>query len=240
MLNNDTSTVPVLMEHLKRQNISGRQWTDYVYDKKNTNQSRDAVLKTVRGFSVWFRESFPYYYDQCLVCSNRDDNDYLGTVYPTVEERSYQASRTELYVCGSCNSTSRFPRYNDVSKVLHTRRGRCGEYSVLMMLFLKGLGYTTRWVVDREDHVWTEIQLFDDSWVHIDPCEASVDEPLLYQSWGKNQTFIFAYSHDNIVDVTFQYTSNATAVFERRQQEGVNQSYFDSALNTARVLLQKE
>jgi len=82
--------------------------------------------------------------------------------------------------------------------------------------------------------------LFDDSWVHIDPCEASVDEPLLYQSWGKNQTFIFAYSHDNIVDVTFQYTSNATAVFERRQQEGVNQSYFDSALNTARVLLQKE
>ena len=27
-------------------------------------------------------------------------------------------------------------------------------------------------------------------WVHLDPCEAAVDEPLLYESWGKNQTYI--------------------------------------------------
>ena len=40
-----------------------------------------------------------------------------------------------------------------MSQVLETRRGRCGEYSVLMMLFLDALQYDTRWVVDRDDHV---------------------------------------------------------------------------------------
>lgn len=32
-------------------------------------------------------------------------------------------------------------------------------------------------------------------WVHIDPCEAAVDEPLIYQSWGKNQTYIISYEY---------------------------------------------
>ncbi|KAJ1399996.1 hypothetical protein B484DRAFT_406144, partial [Ochromonadaceae sp. CCMP2298] len=118
--------------------------------------------------------------------------------------------------------------------VLDTRRGRCGEYSVLMMRFLEGLGYTARWVVDREDHVWTEIQISDGAWVHIDPCEAVVDEPLLYQSWGKDQTFIFAYSGLDIEDVTFSYTTNASAVLERRRAEGVNKTYLNSTLDSAR------
>jgi len=30
-------------------------------------------------------------------------------------------------------------------------------------------------------------------WVHLDPCEAAVDQPLLYQDWGKKQTFIMAF-----------------------------------------------
>ena len=40
-----------------------------------------------------------------------------------------------------------------MSKIIETKRGRCGEYSVLMLLFLKNLGYDARWVVDWEDHV---------------------------------------------------------------------------------------
>jgi transglutaminase-like putative cysteine protease len=38
-------------------------------------------------------------------------------------------------------------------QVLDTRRGRCGEYSVLVLHMLQALGYTARWVVDRDDHV---------------------------------------------------------------------------------------
>lgn len=29
-------------------------------------------------------------------------------------------------------------------------------------------------------------------WTHLDPCEASVNEPLLYQGWGKKQSYILA------------------------------------------------
>jgi transglutaminase-like putative cysteine protease len=37
--------------------------------------------------------------------------------------------------------------------MLSTRQGRCGEYSVLALHTLRALGYTARWVVDRDDHV---------------------------------------------------------------------------------------
>ena len=42
-----------------------------------------------------------------------------------------------------------------IFKVLETRKGRCGEYSVLMMRFLEELGYDSKWVVDWADHVRT-------------------------------------------------------------------------------------
>jgi hypothetical protein len=111
------------------------------------------------------------------------------------------------------------------------------------------LGYKKlRWVVDWADHVWVDIRLGDsigssnDSasgrWVHCDPCEASIDEPLLYEGWGKNQTYILAfYDPFNrnavdggdlpvgddvfrfpvIEDVTASYTTdNDEVVFDRR------------------------
>jgi hypothetical protein len=152
MLINDTSTVPVLKAFLQRQVIHNKHWGEYRYDAA---VERNQTLHTVRQLAVWFRDEFPYYYDGCLHCLNTQHNAYLGTVFPTKEEQRYQASRTELYTCSECNTTSRFARYNDVKKILDTRRGRCGEYSVLMMLFLTSLDYTARWVVDREDHVST-------------------------------------------------------------------------------------
>ena len=40
-----------------------------------------------------------------------------GTTFPFINEQSYLASRTELYLCSSCNETSRFARYNNITKV---------------------------------------------------------------------------------------------------------------------------
>lgn len=71
--------------------------------------------------------------------------------------------------CGRCCILAEH-RYVAVSKVLETRRGRCGEYSVLMMRLLEVLGYSCRWVVDWSDHVWVEARV-GGKWVHIDPCE---------------------------------------------------------------------
>jgi hypothetical protein len=54
-------------------------------------------------------------------------------------------------------------------------------------------------------------------WVHLDPCEAAVDEPRLYASWGKKHTYVVAVGSDGMCDVTAKYATNLTAALERRQ-----------------------
>ena len=86
---------------------------------------------------------------------------------------------------------------------------------------LQLLGYDVRYVVDWADHVWCEVMLEgDDKPVHVDPCEAVVDEPLIYQNWGKNQTFIIAFPMTNqsqaVVDATSHYTTQYEASVQRR------------------------
>jgi len=156
-----------------------------------------------------------------MVDDDNEDNDnfsFVGYVAPSQSERLGNASRTELYRCRSCSAFTRFPRYNKALWVTQTRRGRCGEYSMLLYRMLRALGYKRiRWVVDWADHVWVEAFLGDDivgvvrsnndsisnkgnekkkkrgRWVHLDPCEAAIDNPLLYSSWGKNQTYLVAF-----------------------------------------------
>ena len=91
-----------------------------------------------------------------------------------------------------------------------SKRGRCGEYSMCALAIFESLGYKARWIVDWADHLWVEV-LVAGKWVHCDPCEASVNEPLLYQGWGKNQTYIIAFGRDHIEDVTGAYTSDLAA-----------------------------
>jgi hypothetical protein len=122
---------------------------------------------------------------------------FVGYIYPDADELRGKASRTELFRCHSCREFTRFPRFNSATAVLEHRRGRCGEYSMLLFRFLRALGHECRWVVDWSDHVWTEISLTavgqHQRWVHLDPCEAAVDQNLLYQEWGKKQTYILGF-----------------------------------------------
>jgi hypothetical protein len=154
-----------------------------------------------------------------------DDDDsgtFLGYIYPSELEVKGKASRTELYHCHKCGSFTRFPRFNSALDIIQSKRGRCGEYSLLLYRFLRALNHDCRWVVDWADHVWSEVLIgvnngtkkgssvrttaFTSSngseqtqqqqnlprWIHLDPCEAAVDKPLLYEEWGKKQTYILA------------------------------------------------
>ena len=58
-----------------------------------------------------------------------------------------------------------------------------------------------RWVFDTTDHVWCEAKLGGE-WVHLDPCEASLGEPEIYQGWGKNGTLVVSFSERHAEDVT--------------------------------------
>lgn len=176
-----------------------------------------------------------------------EDVSFIGYLFPSKNERLGNASRTELYRCRSCDSFTRFPRYNKALWVTSTRRGRCGEYSMLLYRFLRSLGYEKlRWVVDWADHVWVDVRLGENTtrWVHCDPCEASIDEPLLYEGWGKNQTFIIAFFvpfnnsedlHDIdslrfplIEDVTHNYTTDEISVI--RDRRGISNEFITETI----------
>ena len=97
-------------------------------------------------------------------CSDEDDEDddddqstFLGYIYTDEYEAVGKASRTELYHCHKCRSFTRFPRYNSAFDIIQSRRGRCGEYSLLLYRFLRALNHDARWVVDWADHVWAEV-----------------------------------------------------------------------------------
>lgn len=170
--------------------------------------------------------------DQSMSPTDEEDNThFVGYVYPTNEEILGNASRTEIYLCKHCHGFTRFPRYNSVHDIIRNGRGRCGEYAMLLYRILKSLGHNARWVVDWSDHVWVEILLpsgsssGQDEWVHLDPCEAAVDKPLLYQEWGKNQTYIVAFHGSNsldmfpaIEDVTSSYTTDKAGIMTRREE----------------------
>jgi hypothetical protein len=224
-----------LLGFLKAQNISGLPWTDYQFA---ASAEETVTLTSLKKFLVWFRDEFPYYYDACLHCGNSVNNSYYGVVYPTEDERSHQAGVVELYLCGNeqCASTSRFARFNSVLKMLQTRRGRCGEYSVLVMRMLLLLGYQARWTVDWADHVWAEVRI-GGRWVHVDPCEAAVDEPLIYQGWGKKQTYVVAYSFTEAEDVTSKYTTDSDGIVERRSKDGESLESIAEVLEAATIQL---
>ncbi|CAB9527779.1 (N-acetyl-beta-glucosaminyl)asparagine amidase [Seminavis robusta] len=247
--------------------------------------SAEEQLKTLQHFLDWFRSLFPYYYDRCVHCgaSMKDDrakegttNDtqdkdddgddsgtYLGQMCPSVDELKIgKASRVEVYQCHKCQKVYGFPRFNAAWSIVQTKRGRCGEYSILLYRMLRALGHanTARYVVDWADHVWVELQRQQQSadhsdkddqakygWIHLDPCEAAVDNPLLYQSWGKKATYLIALyapteaSKDVssvIEDVTNRYTSDSwDQIGERRQAHGETNSGIQQAIDECTVLL---
>jgi hypothetical protein len=175
---------------------------------------------------------------------------FIGYIYPSDDELEGKASRTELYHCHDCREYTRFPRYNSARHVLESRRGRCGEYSMLLYRFLRALGHPSRWVVDWSDHVWAEV-LLGGRWVHLDPCEAAVDQNLLYQDWGKKQTYIlgFAAPHDEhllmdgaptplVEDITATYTSDSWEVICQRRDE--SETEIQTSIRRAIVELQKK
>jgi peptide-N4-(N-acetyl-beta-glucosaminyl)asparagine amidase len=83
-----------------------------------------------------------------------------------------------LSLCKPC----RFARYNDPSILLQTRRGRCGEWANCFVLCCRALGLDARYILDFTDHVWAEYYSAQlGRWVHLDPCEAAYDQPLLYE-----------------------------------------------------------
>ncbi|OMO96376.1 Transglutaminase-like protein [Corchorus olitorius] len=165
----------------------------------------------------WFKKSFSWVNaPPCEGCGNETTGQGMGNALSS--EIQYGATRVELYRCNICSRVTRFPRYNDPLKLVETRKGRCGEWANCFTLYCRAFGYESRLVVDFTDHVWTEC--YSDvlgRWMHLDPCEAIYDRPLLYEKgWDKKLNYVIAIAKDGVYDVTKRYTRKWHEVLSRR------------------------
>lgn len=178
--------------------------TDLLYHEKN-------MLKLMR----WFKESFFKWFDKpkCQFCYS--STKFKGLNHDITEENVKYA---EIYECENCNLITDFKRYSICEQLLNTREGRCGEWANCFTLFCRALGWEARLVVDKTDHVWTEVwSIQQNRWIHCDPCETALDKPLLYEKgWGKKLSYVLAYSNEEVQDVTWRYTENSNNVLRRR------------------------
>ncbi|GIL60556.1 hypothetical protein Vafri_15101 [Volvox africanus] len=160
----------------------------------------------------WFKTEFFTWVDTlpCSRCGSTATQPG-GAAQPLAEERAGMAERVELHYCSACGAATRFPRFNNPGKLLQEgcRRGRCGEWANAFLLCCRAAGLTARYVSDWSDHVWTEYYSHSmRRWVHLDACEGSYDQPLLYEAgWGKAVSYVMAAGVWGVADVTKRYTA---------------------------------
>ncbi|CAI7861224.1 unnamed protein product, partial [Closterium sp. NIES-53] len=166
---------------------------------------RDAVL---RQLLVWFKSWFRWVDSPPCPRCHTPTCAFHGNGTPSTDDLQWGGERVELHRCKQCGTVARFVRYNDPAKLLDTREGRCGEWANAFTLCCRALGYDARQAVDWTDHVWTECYSHaKQRWLHLDPCEAAFDTPLLYEKgWGKNLTYVFGVGRDGVADVIRRYT----------------------------------
>jgi transglutaminase-like putative cysteine protease len=98
-------------------------------------------------------------------------------------------------------------RHNDPREILAYGKGRCGEFSILFTSLCLAHKHRARLILDMSDHVWTEVwNSRKKRWVHVDPSEKRIDDPLMYErDWKKNLREVYAFENGRIENVTEQY-----------------------------------
>ncbi|SCV03015.1 LAME_0H07030g1_1 [Lachancea meyersii CBS 8951] len=170
----------------------------------------DYVDRLVKELLRYFKNDFFKWCNSpdCEHCGcSGEQMTAIGNEGANSDERRFDCGVVEVYRCPNCSKTTRFPRYNDPMKLLETRKGRCGEWCNLFMLFLKSFGIESRYVWNREDHVWCEFYSSNlKRWVHVDSCEQSFDEPHIYSvNWNKKMSYAIAFGCTIATDVSRKY-----------------------------------
>ena len=204
---------------------SGLQFV-HEWESKKVQEASRAELERMgpssldlESFARWFKHTFFTFVHsvQCIHCGSTNTS-VVGSARPNAFEKAGSANRVEVHKCNSCSGHTRLPRYNAVTVLLTTRRGRCGEASNLAGALLRAAGYSVRHVTAVEDHVWLEV--FDQAslrWLHYDPCEAALGNPTMYEKgWGKEFTFCIACNIAHTCDVTKSYSKNWPTTLSRR------------------------
>ncbi|KAI5969357.1 PNG1 [Candida margitis] len=180
-------------------------------ERENTNPKLKyddfVVLELLRYFKHDF---FTWVNSPSCQCGSPDMVN-RGIKRPDSANNPDLVSIIEVYQCRNCNHTVEFPRINNPVSLLRTRKGRCGEWVNCFLLILEALigegKDRIRYVWNNEDHVWCEYYSNGlEKWVHLDPCEAVFDEPLLYcENWGKRMSYVIGFNMNTIIDLSQKY-----------------------------------
>jgi hypothetical protein len=181
---------------------------------------RSAIFREhlLRRLTYWYKHEYFQWVNapDCSACGGKTQG--IGGTAPSAMEQRWGAGRVEVYSCEGCGGITRFPRYNHPAKLLDTHCGRCGEWANAFTLCCIALGFEARHVTDWTDHVWTEVwSERNGKWLHVDPCENAVDQPLMYETgWGKKLSYVVACSPREVVDVSKRYTCSWDDMATRR------------------------
>ena len=140
--------------------------------------------------------------DPVLICRLRT---LFERRYTWVELLGWVHERLEWYA-------GKMERHNNPLEILAYGRGRCGEFSILFTAACLAHGHRTRLILDMSDHVWSEIwDAQTNRWVHVDPSESRIDDPLMYErDWKKTLTHVYAFENGKMEEVTKNYKVHPT------------------------------
>lgn len=108
------------------------------------------------------------------------------------------------------------PRAEMPIDIIKQAKGRCGEFALLYNGLLLANWRECRIVIDCStlqdksratagDHVWNEVWV-DGGWVHVDPTEKRINEPLMYaRDWNKDVNLVYAIARQETLEVTGAY-----------------------------------
>ncbi|KAI5952259.1 PNG1 [Candida jiufengensis] len=188
-------------------------------ENQNPNLRYDdfIVLELLHYFKNDF---FKWVNSPSCTCGNSEQIEHKGIKKPPPNNLD-QISIIEVYQCLKCKKSIEFPRINNPVSLLNTRKGRCGEWVNCFLLILEALigegKDRIRYVLNQEDHVWCEYYSYGlGKWVHLDPCEAVFDEPLLYcNNWGKRMSYVIGFNMNSIVDLSDKYITKVKQIEQK-------------------------
>lgn len=180
-----------------------------VFPEQDDTKSEDYTETQLRNLLHYFKNDFFLWMNapECEVCGSKETS-CIGVAHEQFKGKwKTETCRVEVYNCSE-GHTTKFPRLNHPLNLLYSKTGRCGEWVNCFLMIAKCvIGGDFRYIWNAEDHVWCEFYSpTKQRWIHLDPCEAVMDEPLLYsENWGKAMSLVVGSGNDYMVDLSSKY-----------------------------------
>lgn len=148
----------------------------------------------------------------------------FGEPYPAWEGKWYNA-----YGVYRINGSYKwFIRSTQLSWLITSKLGNCGERAYYFVQMMNQLGHPARVVCVVEDHCWAEYES-DGFWIAVDPSQGTYVNPQNFAG-GRNWSRIEArYLNGSVEDITHRYL-NTTTLSIRAENNGGHVAVYSTAL----------